>query len=152
MAIHKSKSTNLSNQQIHILLYLIIFTFRLLQAYITSILGLFLFSYVCTLPLYVLSELYFANFILYVFILLFFVTCVINYFLVTYKSQQIFSLRRGDLISRCCPSVCLSVGRSVCRSVCPSVLFFLIFLKNRSRELYCLIRPSLYCLIHFSKW
>ena len=86
MAIHKSKSTNLSNQEIHILLYLIIFTFRLLQAYITSILGLFLFSYLCTLPLYVLSELYFANFILYVFILLFFVTCVINYFLVTYKS------------------------------------------------------------------
>ena len=84
MAIHKSKSTNLSNQEIHILLYLIIFTFRLLQAYVTSIVGLF--SYLCTLPLYVLSELYFANFILYVFILLFFVTCVINYFLVTYKS------------------------------------------------------------------
>ena len=86
MAIHKSKSTNLYNQEIHTLLYLIIFTFRLLQAYITSILGLFLFSYLCTLPLYDMSELYFANFILYVFILLFFVTCVINYFLVTYKS------------------------------------------------------------------
>ena len=85
MAIHKRQSTNLTNQDIHSLLYLIILTFRLL-AYITSIFGLFLFSYLCTLPLYVLSELYFANFILYVFILLFFVTCVINYFLVTYKS------------------------------------------------------------------
>ena len=51
MAIHKSKSTNLYNQEIHTLLYLIIFTFRLLQAYITSILGLFLFSYLWTLSL-----------------------------------------------------------------------------------------------------
>ena len=64
----------------------IIFIFRLLHAYITSINGLFIFSYLCTLPLYVLSELYFANFILYVFILLFFVTYVNNYFLVAYKS------------------------------------------------------------------
>ena len=95
MAIHKSKSTNLSNQEIHILLHLIIFTFRLLQDYITSILGLFLFSYLCTLPLYVLSELYFAIFsCLYLFSYLF-VTCVINYFLATYKSQKNFSRKKA---------------------------------------------------------
>ena len=87
----------------------------------------------------------------------------------------ISSLQQGDLISRCCPSVC----KSVCRSVCLSVLFFLTFQKESFREWYsklsnttklilldsilqkvttgeiqianCLIGPSLYFLIHFTK-
>ena len=59
------------------------------------------------------------------------------------KLKCIFSLRREDLISRCCPSVCLSVG--------PLFSNFSKKIGFESNIVYCLIRPSLYCLIHFSK-
>ena len=39
----------------------------------------------------------------------------------SFVTEAIFSLRRGDLIGRSCPSVCLSVGLSVGLSVCLSV-------------------------------
>ena len=57
----------------------------------------------------------------------------------------VFSLRRGDLIRMSC----LSLGPLVDWSV----IDFVIFQKERFeiKITTCLIRPSLYCLIHFSK-
>ena len=75
-----------------------------------------------------------------------------------------FSVQRGDLIFSCCPSVCLSVlnfvifqkrgldnTNSNLSNTTKLTLLYSLFEFTVGVMQKCKIRPSLLCLIHFSK-